>query len=188
MIKPIKIFGNWSSGFVLDHHVERSEFLGYDENGREKFETTRTELGELVYRIKYKGERQKTSELLDMIRDFLDKSGIKDMADIIIPVPPTKRNRTYQPVFEIASTIGKYLEKPVEIDILEKRADLQAKDGYTDIEGSIVKNKDFENPINVLVVDDLYNTGNTLNDVANALKTDKHVKNIYVLVMTKTKG
>ena len=42
--------------------------------------------------------------------------------------------------------------------------------------------------VSILIVDDLYSTGATLNEVCKILKQDKNVGNIYCLVMTKTKG
>ena len=39
---------------------------------------------------------------------------------------------------------------------------------------------------NVLIVDDLYSTGKSLNECVHALRTDKMVKDIYVLTITKT--
>ena len=41
---------------------------------------------------------------------------------------------------------------------------------------------------NILVIDDLYSTGATLNETCKTLRKDSNVKNIYCLAMTKTKG
>lgn len=38
LLKPIKIYGTWDEGIVIDYHMLKSKFLGYDENGKEKFE------------------------------------------------------------------------------------------------------------------------------------------------------
>ena len=187
MLQPIKIFGNWEDGYALDNHMLNSEFLGYDENGKEKFNNIRTEIGELVYQIKYNHNKENLNELLNIMKSFLDAWKIKDKSDLIISVPPSKQNRTYQPVFEIANLIGNYLQKPVDNTILIKNSNLQAKDGYTDISGTIVKNKTFDKPVNILIIDDLYSTGATLNEITKVLKSDVNVKNIYVLVMTKTR-
>ena len=43
------------STFAL--HIRSSEFVGYNEYGHAQFESTRTELGELLYRLKYKGDQ-----------------------------------------------------------------------------------------------------------------------------------
>ena len=99
MINPSRIYGIWDEGIVLDNHMQKSIFIGYDENGKEKFENTRTEIGELIYRYKYKN----------------DKKAL------------------------------------------------------------------------FLIIDDLYSTGNTLNEICRVLKQDKNTNKIYCLVITKTK-
>ena len=45
MLNPTRIYGEWDEGIVLDNHMLRSIFLGYNEDGKEKFENTRTERG-----------------------------------------------------------------------------------------------------------------------------------------------
>ncbi len=71
--------------------------------------------------------------------------------------------------------------------LLGKNSNLQAKDGYTNIRGTIIKNGTFEKETNILIIDDLYSTGATLNEITKVLKSDKNVKNVYVLAMTKTR-
>lgn len=186
MIEPIKLLGNWDEGYALDYHMLNSEFLGYDENGKERFKNTRTNVGELLYQIKYNHNKERLKELLNLMRSFLDEWNIKYMIDLLIAVPPSKQNRKYQPVFEIANLIGRYIDKPVDNAIFTKKDKLQAKDGYN-IVGTIEKNRTFDKPVNILIVDDLYSTGTTLNEVAKVLKKDINVRKIYVLVMTKTR-
>ena len=77
--------------------------------------------------------------------------------------------------------------KEYKLDILSKESNLQVKDGYN-INGMIKQDKNMENKANILVIDDLYSTGATLNEVCKVLKNDNNVKNIYCLAMTKTKG
>jgi hypothetical protein len=55
-INPRKIDGPWADGRVLDLHSTGSEFFGYDEYGHEQFDTRRTEVGELLYRLKYRSD------------------------------------------------------------------------------------------------------------------------------------
>lgn len=49
MANPIQVSGAWRLGWTLDVHTTASVFLGYDQNGRAQFDTTRSELGELLY-------------------------------------------------------------------------------------------------------------------------------------------
>lgn len=187
MLNPVRIYGTWDEGVVLDSHMLKSVFLGYDENGKEKFENTRTELGDLIYRFKYQKDKSCLNGIMEMIKDVLDKWNLKEKIDVVIPVPPSNKKRIYQPVFEIAKEIAKYLNKECVIDMLSKESELQIKDGYS-VNGMIIKNKKVENKKSILVIDDLFSTGATLNEVCRVLKTDDNIYKIYCLALTKTKG
>jgi len=96
----MKIKGNWVAGRVLDWHVESSEFIGYDEFGHAQYDTKRTKLGELVYKLKYKHD---TTVLDDIVRIICSFTKFKSI-DAIIPVPPSNISRTFQPVVEVANS------------------------------------------------------------------------------------
>lgn len=187
MLNPVRIYGAWDEGIVLDNHMLKSVFLGYDENGKEKFENTRTEIGELIYKFKYQKDKDSLLKIMNLIEDILDKWQLKEKIDIVIPVPPSNKAREYQPVFEIAKEIAKYLEKECKLDILSKESNLQVKDGYN-ISGMIKQTTKLEQQCNILIIDDLYSSGATLNETCKILRKDSNVKNIYCLAMTKTKG
>ena len=52
-IDPMKLPGPWADGYVLERqHTLTSDFLGHDSFGNPQFDTKRTELGELVFRLK----------------------------------------------------------------------------------------------------------------------------------------
>lgn len=187
MLNPIKIYGTWDEGIALDNHMLKSIFLGYDVNGKERFENTRTEIGELIYKFKYKKDRESLIKLMNLMKDVLDKWQLKDKIDIVIPVPPSNKSREYQPVFEIAKEIAIYLNKECKFDVLSKKNNLQVKDGH-DVSGTIKQNISLEQPYNILIVDDLYSTGATLNEVCKILRKDENVKRVYCLAITKTKG
>lgn len=186
MLNPIRVFGEWDEGYVLDKHILKSVFLGEDENGRGKFETTRTEIGELIYRLKYKNDINCLKQMIQLMKEFLIKWNIKDKIDIVIPVPPSKKGRIYQPAFELAKEIAKFLNKDYKLNVLSKETNLQVKDGYS-VSGTIKQNQKIYKKSNVLVIDDLYSTGKTLNEVCRVLRNDDNIEKIYCLAMTKTK-
>ena len=181
------IYGSWEEGIVIDNHMLKSVFMGYDNNEREVFENTRTEIGELVYQYKYRKKKKYVNAIMKLIEGVLDAWNIKEKVDIVIPVPPSNKNREYQPVFEIGNEISKYIGKQCRIDVLDKISKVQAKDGHN-IHGHIISKCQNERLGNVLVVDDLYSTGATLNEVCKVLRRDNNVNRIYCLVLTKTKG
>jgi hypothetical protein len=57
---PRKIAGPWTEGFTLDWHIESSVPTGgLTPGGHPEFNTKRTELGELVYQLKYGGGKER---------------------------------------------------------------------------------------------------------------------------------
>src|ERR1700752_2289804 len=99
---PMLIPGACRKGYVLDYHTIRSEFLGYDEFGNPMFDTKRTEVGELLYQLKYKRNLEAPGAVVKAATKFV--KGWPVTLDVIVPVPPTKVRR-FQPVFEIATRL-----------------------------------------------------------------------------------
>ncbi|WP_416198783.1 MAG: Putative amidophosphoribosyltransferase [Sporanaerobacter sp.] len=183
----------WDEGYALDVHVVQSAYIGEDEYGYPKFDTIRSEIGELVYQLKYKNEEELVYDIIKLIDPFLKKWDVIKKVDIVIPVPPSNKSRSFQPVFLIAEKIAESLNKPVVLDLLEKVDSEQIKNLTSEektkaISGSIVKRENFKINVNLLLVDDIYKSGTTLKEVCNVLKRDKNVDNVYVLTMTKTRG
>lgn len=56
------------------------------------------------------------------------------------------------------------------------------------LSGTILALKKANKKHNILLVDDLYSTGATLNECVKILREDQLLGKIYVLTMTKTKG
>lgn len=78
----------------------RSEFLGHDSFGNPQFDTKRTELGELVFRLKNRNDKNAVDSISDPAVEFIKGWGPR--IDLIVPVPPS-RKRAHQPVIEIAN-------------------------------------------------------------------------------------
>lgn len=55
-VKIMKVEGDWDDGLVLDWHVAHSEFLGHDQYGHPQYDTVRTEVGEALFRLKYRSD------------------------------------------------------------------------------------------------------------------------------------
>ncbi|MEW5722515.1 MAG: ComF family protein, partial [Thermodesulfobacteriota bacterium] len=69
-IHPIKIIGNWEIGYALDVHTVSSQFLGYEDSGKKVFDTERSKIGELLYRLKYKSDRTTIPEIVGLILKY----------------------------------------------------------------------------------------------------------------------
>lgn len=89
----IELNGNWKKGFAYDIHTLASTYMGVDENGYAHWDNTRSEMGELVYQLKYQGDTTILSKIVDLLEKF---KGLETM-DAIIPIPPAK-HRAIQPV------------------------------------------------------------------------------------------
>jgi len=191
-IDPIRLFGNWNEGYALDKHTLQSIPSGEDIYGHMLFDTTRSELGELVYQFKYQNNYDKLKEIMKLVIPFLDTWSVIKSVNAILPVPSSKKDRIYQPTCEIAYQIAAYLGINYFDDVLQKVSEVQAK-GMTQeeknkIKGTIIATQKGRRQYNILLVDDLYQSGMTLHECVNALKEDKNINHIYVLAMTKTKG
>ena len=188
-IDPTEIRGNWDKGFVLDKHILSSTPKGENVYGHMEYSTTRTELGELVFQLKYRNKYENVDRILDVISPFLDGFVELRDTDIVIPAPPS-RERDFQPVEELARAIANYLGIGFASDVLEKTTKTESKNisgRDENLEGSIVARITATRPHTVLLVDDLFGTGRTLTECVSVLRVDPLLKKIYVLVMTKTR-
>jgi competence protein ComFC len=93
---PRKIYGSWSDGYVLDLHSTGSTYIGDNEFGHPQFETHRTEIGELLFRLKYRSDETALMGLVEAASSFIRKWAVKP--SIIVPVPLTRAYRKLQPV------------------------------------------------------------------------------------------
>lgn len=189
-MNPIVLEGNWEEGYALDYHTLSSEYLGEDENGKAQFNTTRSKLGQLLFELKYRDNRENLKEIGQIIKPFLLQGNLKNSIDYIIPAPSSNK-RNFQPVDGICEVIGSLLNKGVVYGLLEKNSNSQSKNldsiQKKAIQGSIQRKKHFTSKVNILIVDDLYESGVTLKECVKLLREDKNINNIYVLTITKTK-
>ena len=191
-INPRQIRGAWCQGYVLDNHTLRSEFLGYDQFGNPRFDTQRTEVGELLYRLKYRGNWEALVPLVKTTLAFVRNWQVA--LDAIIPVPPT-RTRRFQPVFEIVTRLAKPLGLLLLKDCVKKiknNRELKNVFDYAErlqlLENAHRVHDQFCHGKAVLLFDDLYRSGAALNAVTRALYEQGRCSDVYVLALTRTKA
>lgn len=188
-VHPRKIEGAWVDGYVLDLHSTGSTLLGHNEYGHPEFETHRTEMGELLYRLKYRGEASALTEILDAAEEFIRSWGVR--FSMIVPVPPTAM-RKVQPVLQVADGLGARLR--VRVQKIEKSSQNheQLKNVYDFderrrlLEGAFVVSRSGVEGERILLLDDLYRSGATLNAVAEAL-FQSGAAAVFALALTKTR-
>lgn len=188
----IELKGNWKRGFAYDVHTLDSVYMGVDEHGHDSWQTTRSEMGELLYRLKYQGDASVVGQIVDRLGKY---KGLETM-DAIIPVPSTNKQRKIQPVLAIAQALAKRINVPVLDNVLQKQTGGQELKNIDDPQArqTLLKNSLTLNSKvnlagkNVLLLDDLYRSGSTLTVATDILYQQAKVKNVFVLVMTKTRS
>ncbi len=193
-IHPIKLEGIWEAGFALDVHTVRSQFIGYDELGRARFQTERSVIGDLLYRLKYQSDIAVIPEMMEIITSVSDFNTI----DLIVPVPPSNTERKFQPVIEVAKAIGSRIGKPVHAGVVQKIKRTAQLKNVDDVEErkEILKGA-FRISSNgtsicsgktILLFDDLYQSGATLSAVTSVLYDQGKAGSVKVLTLTKTRS
>ena len=191
-ISPRQIKGKWTCGYSLDLHTLSSEFIGYNEYGHPQFDTKYSDMGGLLNRLKYKSDKSVLRIIIDTSAEFLNSKSWS--VDLIIPVPPSRETRAFQPVIAVAKGVSKFtgiklctdcvvkIKKIPELkDIYEfsKRIEI-LKDAFA------VARREVEGR-NILLFDDLYRSGATLNAITQAFKDKGKAKEIYALTLTMTR-
>lgn len=182
--------GNWNLGFALDKHIIRSTHTGHNESGHPTFDTLRTEVGEGLYQLKYRYDWAQVGPLAQELADsILPKF---DNVGLIIPMPPSTYRKN-QPVTVLANKLSQLVDVPVFDKILTKNANgqqlknlntkaekLKALDGKFAVSDQI----EGQGPYNALLVDDLFDTGASLEMACAALRYYAKISNIYVATLT----
>ena len=180
-----------ADGHVLERqHTISSEFIGYDSNGHAQFDTKRSELGELVFRLKNRSDRATLDPIAETAAEFIFVSKIQ--FDAVVPVPPSRR-RAFQPVIEIATALGARLATPVLLSVVSKVKETpELKDVFDFgerqklLEGAFAVDQKAAKGQRLLLIDDLYRSGATAALVAKEL-SEAGAAAVYFLAMTKTR-
>lgn len=186
-----EIHGAWRKGYAFDLHTIASAYLGPDEFGHDRFANTRSEMGEFIYRLKYRSDLTTIPKIVGLL------AGIKGIEkfDVIVPVPSSNTSRAFQPVDEIAKALGESRGVPVLAGFLQKTAKEQLKNVTNQEERQrllerairVAGTEDISQKT-VLLVDDLYRSGSTLNACCSVLIREAEAASVCVLAMTKTRS
>ncbi len=179
----------WVEGYVLDYHTISSTPTG---DPYYRFDTKRTELGELLFRLKYRaGGSDVVADIVDTAEQFV--GGWKPPIDYVVPAPASLTRNT-QPAVEVARGLAARLCIPVFEDAIVKvKTTPQMKNiddwserqrvlaeavqaGQNDVKGK-----------SILLFDDLIESGSTLRRAAEVLLKDGGARAVYALVLTRTK-
>lgn len=193
-INAIPVNGNWKLGFALDKHSLKSTFTGYNDYGHPTFETVRTEVGEALYQLKYRNDFSQIPGLVQAVVDL----ALKNFPEIglVVPMPPSKV-RQRQPVIELAEAVAAGLGVPAFPNMLSKTP---APPGAPELKNLGPKEEKVaalaarmklskaianEGKWNALIVDDLFDSGASLEAACDALRTYEKIADIYVVALTR---
>lgn len=186
---PVIVKGPWVDGVVLDKHTLHSVHIGDDPQGHPRFDTTRSALGELVYRFKNRGGAP--DDIVETAVAFIRSRWPNDIDCVVSPPPSVSRYR--QPAQILAERIARVLGVPAPAAVVIKKVrtvpmkDL-GKDQRESALAAAIQPR-YRDPVagrQILLVDDLWETGSTMRTVAQVL-TSMGAAEIRVLGMTYTK-
>jgi predicted amidophosphoribosyltransferase len=188
-INPRRLYGPWDVGYALDKHTVSSLFLGNNERGHAEFETTRSEVGELLYRLKYRHDKTAIQPLADTVADFLRDKWVLPI-DLIIPAAPSI-SRSVQPVRVVAEVLADRIGIPVSKTCLKKiKQTPQLKDiiGYDERREILADAFDVHTKTtagkNILLFDDVFGSGATVWHITETLKQKGEAEAVYLLTLT----
>ena len=180
----------------MDLHTLESEFAGYGELGQKLFDTSRTEMGELLYRLKYRLDKSVLPKIIRISVNFIKNEWrIHNFLNGIIPIPPSKTFRDFQPVHEMAKGISSRLQTPFHSNSLKKTKEtpqlkklFNYKERFNILKNVFVVDKENIAGQNILLFDDLYTSGATLTAATKALYEQGQAEKIYAFVLTKARS
>jgi predicted amidophosphoribosyltransferase len=191
-INPISINGPWQQGWALDIHTLSSTFIGDDAYGHAHFENKRSELGELLFQFKYRGDRSGLAAICETVAAFVRQRNLP--VDVIATVPPSNESRRVQPLPAIGRGVSERLSCPYRPDALVKVRQTDELKTVFDLEQrrkllqgvfravpQILENQ------TVLLIDDLFRSGATLHAATREILENGRAKSVVAITLTKTR-
>lgn len=185
-----RIDGVWKLGYSLDKHTTSSTPIGYNQYGHIQFDTVRSEAGEALFQLKYRSDFSQVSVIAQQLNESL--GNFFSSCELVIPMPASKQ-RIRQPVTEIARELAILMGIPCLEELLVKTNDTPAiKDaGAREYRVSTLMNVFTISDVlpsglhDVLIVDDLFDTGSSLEAATNVLKGYSKIQDVYVATVTR---
>ncbi|WP_039056652.1 ComF family protein [Enterobacter sp. Bisph1] len=188
-----EISGNWDFGVVMDKHSKRSIFTGNNQWGYNSFDTARTEVGEALYQLKYQSDWNKVGPLAECL--YIEAYPLFERVGFIVPMPASTI-RPRQPVTDIAKALAQRANRPCFDKLLINTslgaADASSKNLHTKQQKvAALANRFYVNPViskqgcwNVLLIDDIYHTGASMEAACATLRDYNRVNKIFVAALT----
>lgn len=185
-----EIAGNWDKGVVLDKHSKYSVITGQNEQGYNTYDTVRTDVGEALFQLKYRSDWNQVQPLAQCL--YHNAYHLFENVGFIVPMAASNV-RARQPVTEVAQALAQLAGVPCTTHMLLKAAGgVSLKNLNTKQEkvAAIANSFSCQEIIkkmgrwNVLVIDDLYHTGASMEAACAALRGYNKINKIYVATLT----
>lgn len=188
-VRPIAIKGPWGDGYVLDYHTIHGKSTS---DPYFRFDTKRTELGELLFQLKYRRNQDALAAIVDTAENFIrHRWSPVPTFDCIVPAPPSADTRKVQPVFETVRELAARFSVVSCEDALSK---VKATPQMWNIDDWHERKRTLQEAIQrgsgtcdgkrILLFDDLTESGATLWRAAEVLNTAGAAA-LYALVLTR---
>ncbi len=141
--------------------------------------------------LKYHRNAEALGGLTNVAAAFVTNWGIR--LEAIVPVPPTRVRRP-QPLFELASALAERLHLPLLESAVRAKNITELKNVFDHgermklLEGAYTVREDSLRARSLLLLDDLYRSGATMNAVTKALYKQGNCASVYALAMTRTRS
>lgn len=171
--------GPWSAGWALGYHSQ------FQTAGRQ-----RTEIGELVWRLKYRQDRHALPSLVERLVAFWQERPELAAVEALIPIPPSVA-RSHEPVRLVAEALGARVARPVWPILVKTRRTAPQKEMHSrhqklaNVAGAFALHGAEVRGRCVLLLDDLYDSGATLAEATRLLQR-AGAGPVYVLALTRT--
>ncbi len=175
---PRPLVGSWQTGWALGFH---SRISGGD--------WSRSNVGDLTYRLKYEADISVLPVLVQQTLDLFHARPEMKQADIIIPVP-SSTERKVNPVHVFCDALADKINVPVQTLVIKTRQTQPQKELKTLAQkrANVADAFRLQGEVKgkcVLLVDDLFNSGATLDEITRLLL--KHdATRVNVLTLTRT--
>ncbi|PKM80196.1 MAG: hypothetical protein CVU88_04845 [Firmicutes bacterium HGW-Firmicutes-13] len=175
---PRPLSGPWDAGWALGFH---SRYQGS--------EWTRSPVGDLAFRLKYQGDFTVIPALIQKMKDLIQDHPEVALVDAVIPVPSSVQ-REKDPVSSLASELAKQIKVNYWPALAKSRKTDQQKQFQTlaqkkaNVAGAFRLQTSIKGK-KLLVVDDLFDSGATLEEITKLLK-QAGADTVNVLTITRT--
>jgi predicted amidophosphoribosyltransferase len=185
-----QVEGIWNLGYSLDKHTLSSTPTGPNQFGHMQFETVRPEAGEAFFQLKYRSDYSQVSIIASQLNTSFGQTF--SSAGLVIPMPASTA-RARQPVTEIANEYARFASIPCYENLLVKTGttepmkDMGTRDEKISalIGAFTVYDVLPDGQYDVLIIDDLFDTGSSLEAATTVLRNYSKIRNVYVATVTR---